>query len=131
MRPKATLPLLVLVAPVIVACAATPDPRTEFIGAKAENIASCLGEPARKERVAGRETWTYYLADGVTSSPVASPSLSLPLRSNTPPDGANRACRVVVKLESSHVTALDYQNLALAEGDGSCAASLDRCPRRN
>ena len=109
------------------ACGSTIDMRQSLVGKTEQKVASCLGEPAKRETAGRTKILTYYESDGVlgSASPVA--SSSLPLRGSTArADGAKQACVVTVKLESDRVMNVDYQNV-VTHDDVSCAQALDRC----
>ena len=111
----------------LAACGSTADMRQELVGATEQKVASCLSEPAKRETTGRTQIWTYYESDGVlgSASPVA--SSSLPLRGSTArADGAKQACIVTVKLESTRVMDISYQNI-VTHDDAACAQALDRC----
>ncbi len=111
----------------LTACGSTADVRQEMVGATAQKVAACMGEPAKRETSGRTQIWTYYASDGVIGSASPFPSSSLPLRGSTArADGAQRACVVTVKLESTRVMDVNYQNV-VTHDDASCAQALDRC----
>lgn len=109
------------------ACGTMTDVREELVGASEQKVASCMGEPAKRETSGRTQIWTYYESDGVMGNASPFPSTSLPLRGSTArADGARNACVVTVKLESDRVMDVNYQNV-VTHDDVSCAQALDRC----
>jgi outer membrane protein assembly factor BamE (lipoprotein component of BamABCDE complex) len=111
----------------LASCGTIPDLRQNLVGVSEEKVASCMGEPARKETAGRTEVWTYYAPDNVVSSASPYASSSLPLRGSTARgNDAPEACIVTVKLQATRVMDVNYQNV-VTHDDASCAQALERC----
>jgi hypothetical protein len=103
------------------------DVRDRMVGLSAAQLATCMGEPARKEDVGKTEVWTYYAPDTSYARPLDASMIPRHL----PPMGdmGLNACLVTVKLEASRVMAVDYVNMASTREDAGCANAIQRCSR--
>ena len=120
--------VLVLFPIVLLAGCASParvDMRDRMVGMSENQLATCMGEPARKENVGLTKLWTYYTPDLSYARPLDA-SL-IPRHHQAVADMGGNACLITVKLESSKVMAVDYANMASTREDAECAASIQRC----
>lgn len=120
--------ILTVVPIVMLASCATParvDLRERMVGMSESQLATCMGEPARKENVGLTKLWTYYTPDLSNARPLDA-SL-IPRHHQAVVDMGGNACLITVKLESSKVMAVDYANMASTREDAECAASIQRC----
>jgi outer membrane protein assembly factor BamE (lipoprotein component of BamABCDE complex) len=122
--------ILPLAALALLAGCASPaqvDVRDRMVGMSENQLANCMGPPARKEDVGHTETWTYYAPDAINARPLD--ASMIPRHHQAVADMGSNACLVTVKLEAEKVMAVDYINMASTREDDGCANSILRCSR--
>lgn len=115
---------------VLLAGCASParvDVRDRMVGMSEDQVASCMGIPARKEDAGHTETWTYYAPDQIYTRPMD--ASMIPQHNQTVADMGLNACLVTVKLEADKVMAVDYVNMASTREDEGCANAIQKCSR--
>ena len=106
---------------------ATVDLRDRMVGLSETQLATCMGQPARKEDVGRAKLWTYYRPD--TGNARLLNASIIPRHHQAMADMGGNACLVTVKLEAAKVMAVDYVNMASTREDAECANAIQRCSR--
>ena len=121
---------------VVLAGCASPvqvDVRDRMVGLSETQLASCMGQPARKESLPDKnggvtKLWTYYAPDLSNTRPLD--ASIIPQHHQAVADMGGNACLITVKLEAAKVMAVDYVNMASAREDEECAQPIQRCSLR-